>query len=148
MTVGSILDKTDHDGTGAETLLPTQTVRDAVAILSNRKIGAVLIVDEETSRPVGILSERDIIRVLGTSDAEALALPVTEVMTPDPVMCDRKVSIDQALKIMTEKKCRHLPILDGDTVIGVMSARDIMVYMVESASRQERERIVAMIALA
>lgn len=148
MTVDSILKETGQTGEEIEALKPGQTIREAVSMLAARKIGVVLIVDEAAGKPVGILSERDVVRVLGVSDAAALDMPVSEAMTPDPVMCERTTRIDEALKKMTRKRCRHLPVLDGDKVVGVVSARDIMVYMVESASKQERERIVAMIALA
>lgn len=148
MAIGSILESTGQSGTNVATLTPAQTVRDAVAVLAEKKIGAVLIVDDQTGKPVGILSERDVIRALDKSDATALEGTVGDIMTPDPVMCDITAGIDQALGKMTDNRCRHLPVLNGDKVVGVVSARDIMVYMVESASRQERERIVAMIALA
>ncbi|MEQ9488236.1 MAG: CBS domain-containing protein [Alphaproteobacteria bacterium] len=148
MTIGSILESAGRNGTNVATLAPSQTIREAVAVLAVKKIGAVLVVDDQTGKPVGILSERDVIRALGKSDANALDGSVGDIMTPDPVICDVSAGIDKALGKMTENRCRHLPVLDGDKVVGVVSARDIMVYMVESASRQERERIVAMIALA
>lgn len=148
MTVGSIFKKSGQTGDGVATLLPSQTIRDAIARLAEKKVGVVLIVDEQNGNPVGILSERDVVRVLGANDIAALDMPVGDVMTPDPVMCERKMGIDVALQKMTEKRCRHLPVLDAGAVVGILSARDIMVYMVESATKQERERIVAMIALA
>lgn len=148
MTVGAILQKTGQTAAAVETLVPTQTVREAVAILAEKKIGVVLIVDDQSGNAVGILSERDVVRVLGTHDTAALDMPVSDVMTPNPIMCERQIGIDVALKQMTEKRCRHLPVLDNGVVIGVISARDIMLYMVESATKKERERIVAMIALA
>lgn len=148
MTVGAILDSANHANAGMEALTQNQTIRDAVAMLSDKKIGVALVVDVPGGKPIGILSERDVIRVLGEKDTAALDMPVSDVMTPNPIMCEKSIGIDEALKKMTEKRCRHLPVLENGTVVGVVSARDIMVYMVESASKKERERIVKMIALA
>lgn len=148
MTVGSILRKSGQVGSGVDTIGKTQTIRDAIATLAEKKIGIVLVVDESSGDPVGILSERDVVRVLGSDDTAAMDLPVAEVMTPEPVMCEKSTGIDEAIQKMTAKRCRHLPVRDGEDIVGIISARDIMVYMVESATKNERERIVAMIALA
>lgn len=103
---------------------PDATVFDALTLMAEKNIGAVLVMDGETL--VGILSERDYARkviLLGRSSNDTL---VSEIMTPRVVCVRADQSTDECLALMTEKRIRHLPVLGSDDrVVGVISIGDV-----------------------
>ena len=107
------------------TIGSTVSVSDAVKLLSEKRIGAVVISDEG-SVPLGILSERDIVREIGRRGTSCLDGSVSDMMTKDLVSCSADESADQVLAKMTEGRFRHLPVLDGDAMIGLISIGDVV----------------------
>jgi CBS domain-containing protein len=133
MTVRAILDTKGHDILSVE---PDAKLSAAVKILSERRIGAVLVMSG--GRMEGILSERDIVRVLGVRGAAVLDEPVSAVMTRKVVSCREKDTVSSIMERMTTGKFRHLPVVEDDKVVGLISIGDIVKWRVkEFESEQE-----------
>lgn len=133
MTVRAILDTKGHD---VESVEPGVTLADAVKRLAERKIGAVLVM--AGTRMEGILSERDIVRVLGEQGANALEQPVSSVMTRRVVSCRPTDTVASIMEMMTLGKFRHLPVIEGGVVVGLISIGDVVKWRVqEYESEQE-----------
>ncbi len=114
--------KPKHDVT---TIPSGATVSEAAEILSARKIGA-LVVSDDGKRLDGMLSERDIVRELGKRGAECLHGHVSEIMTRNIVTCTSAERADAILRKMTEGRFRHLPVMEGDSMIGLISIGDVV----------------------
>jgi CBS domain-containing protein len=99
-------------------------VRDAVRLLASRRVGALPVM--EGGRVVGIFSERDVIYRLAEEGDACLVRPVGDVMTSPPITVDRATKIVQALALMTKRRIRHLPVVDGDTMCGFISIGDLV----------------------
>ncbi|MFL6836738.1 MAG: CBS domain-containing protein [Bradyrhizobium sp.] len=121
MTVRSILDSKGHQVQSVE---PDVKLSAAIKILSERKIGAVLVMNQ--GRIEGILSERDIVRVLGERGASVLDEPVSEVMTRRVVSCQQADTVSSIMEMMTLGKFRHLPVIEDGKVVGLISIGDIV----------------------
>ena len=125
MTVRAILDTKGHQIQSVE---PEAKLSAAIKILSERRIGAVLVMSK--GRMEGILSERDIVRVLGERGAAALDEPVSSVMTRKVVSCRQNDTVAAIMEMMTMGKFRHLPVVDEGTVVGLISIGDIVKWRV------------------
>jgi CBS domain-containing protein len=99
-------------------------VRDAVRLLASRRVGPLPVM--EGGRVVGIFSERDVIYRLAEEGDACLVRPVGDVMTSPPITVDRATKIVQALALMTKRRIRHLPVVDGDTMCGFISIGDLV----------------------
>jgi len=101
------------------------TVSDAVELMAEKNIGAVVILDDNR-KPVGIVSERDVTRSILSKGSQLLELPVSEIMTRQ-VKCVREtLSIAEAMAVMTHNRFRHLPVCREDTLAGVVSIGDVV----------------------
>ena len=112
----------DVMSTGLHYVSPTTTVGEAVALMAQHRIGSTLVM--EGTRLVGIFTERDTVRALSQSH-DAPAHEVSSWMTPDPLTASPDDSTDSALKTMLDHNFRHLPVLEGDEVVGIVSIRDL-----------------------
>jgi CBS domain-containing protein len=136
MTVRSILNTKGHQIMSVE---PDAKLAAAVKLLGEKKIGAVLVMNE--GRLEGILSERDIVRVLGERGAGVLEEPISEVMTRKVVTCKETDTVAELMETMTSGKFRHLPVVDNGKVVGLISIGDIVKRRVqEYESEQEALR--------
>ena len=136
MTVRSILNTKGHQIMSVE---PDAKLVAAVKLLAEKKIGAVLVMNQ--SRLEGILSERDIVRVLGERGADVLDEPVSEVMTRKVVTYKETDTVAELMEMMTKGKFRHLPVLENNKVVGLISIGDIVKRRVqEYESEQEALR--------
>ena len=136
MTVRSILNTKGHQIMSVE---PDAKLAAAVKLLAEKKIGAVLVMNQ--GRLEGILSERDIVRVLGERGAGALEEPVSQVMTRKVVTCKETDTVAELMEMMTTGKFRHLPVVDNGKVVGLISIGDIVKRRVqEYESEQEALR--------
>ncbi|MFL6155476.1 MAG: CBS domain-containing protein [Marmoricola sp.] len=106
------------------TINPDATVRELVALLADRNIGAA-IVSTDGSTVAGIVSERDVVRHLN-SDDEVLGTSVSSIMTSVVHTCESTTSLDDAREQMTKGRIRHLPVVDDGTLVGVVSIGDIV----------------------
>src|SRR3981189_3080265 len=136
MTVRTILDAKGHQIQSVE---PGAKLSAAIKILSERKIGAVLVMSE--GRIEGILSERDIVRVLGERGAAVLDEPVSAVMTCKVVSCRQAGAVAPIMEMMALGKFRHLPVVEDGKVVGLISIGDIVKWRVhEYETEQEALR--------
>jgi CBS domain-containing protein len=122
MNVTTILSTKGRDVT---TVSPTATVGEAVKILAERKIGA-LVITGAGDRIVGIVSERDIVRAFARHGVGALQLPLNDVMTRKVVSCGPKDTIANLMELMTTGKFRHLPVVDEAGLAGIVSIGDVV----------------------
>jgi len=143
MTVRAILDAKGHD---VLTLGPNETLSDAIRTLAERRIGA-LVVTNGDRKIVGILSERDIVRVMAREGAAALDLPVRSAMTPKVRICNENHTVNEVMEIMTEGRFRHLPVEKDGLLHGIVSIGDVVKRRIEDVER-EAEEIRAYIATA
>src|SRR3982075_2607337 len=121
MTVRSILDTKGHQILSVE---PDAKLSAAVKLLGERKIGAVLVMNQ--GRLEGILSERDIVRVLGERGASVLDEAAGAVMTRKVISCRQSDTVAAIMEMMTLGKFRHLPVLEDGKVVGLISIGDIV----------------------
>jgi CBS domain-containing protein len=125
MTIAAIL---STKGSEVISVAPDQTVADAVALLAERRIGAVPVIEGETV--IGVFSERDVI--YGLKDgANLLARAVREVMTGPVQTVGPSDSVLGALSLMTRRRLRHLPVIDGGHVVGIVSIGDLVKYRID-----------------
>ena len=112
------------------TILKDQSVMQALILMSEKNIGAIIIVDNNDF-PIGIFSERDYARKVilkGKSSKDTL---LDEVMTKELITITKDHKIDQCMEIMTEKKIRHLPVLENKKIIGIISIGDVLKIMIK-----------------
>lgn len=105
------------------------TVLDALKIMSGERVGSVIVMDK--GKIAGIFTERDYARRVGLDDAAPSSVPVADVMTKDLVTVSLDSSVNQCMEIITENHIRHLPVLDGDQIVGVVSIGDVVKDMIE-----------------
>ena len=132
MTVRAILDIKGHQISSIE---PESKLSAAIKMLGERKIGAVLVMGK--GRMEGILSERDIVRVLGERGASVLDAPVSEVMTRKVVSCRESDTVAAIMEMMTNGKFRHLPVVEGERVVGLISIGDIVKWRVQEYEKEQ-----------
>ncbi|NDW03264.1 CBS domain-containing protein [Jiella pacifica] len=142
MTVDQIL---KAKGGEVFTLQPEVTLAEVVNVLAERRIGAIVLLDD-AGHVAGIVSERDVVRVLAKFGAEILNKPIGEAMTVKVKTCTRDTGIDEVLSIMTKGRFRHLPVIDAGRLAGIVSIGDVVKLKIEEAEReaaQMREYIAA-----
>lgn len=123
--------------TGAIAVAPTDTVLVAMTVMAERNIGAVLVMEGE--RLVGILSERDCVRKLEVQNRNPRGTRTDDIMTKDVLTVPSDRPLDQCRKIMSERKFRHLPVVDDGKVIGLLSIRDVLEEVIAEEERQIRD---------
>lgn len=114
-------------------LLPEDSVAEAARRLTQHKIGAVLVMAEGAAHPVGILSERDIVRALSATGASTLNSEVQELMTRDLVTGSPDDTVSQVMTLMTTHRIRHLPILENEKLVGLISIGDVVKARIDEA---------------
>jgi CBS domain-containing protein len=125
------------------TIEPGRTLGEAARLLSDKRIGAVVVSDAPHS-VLGILSERDIVRAIATRGAAALEEPVSRYMTAKVVTCTGRSPVNDLMEIMTNGKFRHVPVIENGRLSGIVSIGDIVKHRVaeiESESQALREYI-------
>ena len=121
MKVSSIL---ATKGTHVITIRPEQTVREAIGLLVEHNIGALVVVDKP-GQPVGIISERDIVRAAARNE-DLFSQPVSQVMTRNVIVGMPQDDLMSVAHTMTEKRFRHLPIVDRGKLVGIVSIGDVV----------------------
>ena len=127
MLIGDVL---RHKGHHVEKMQTTDTVAAAVAKLADHKIGA-LIVEDKWMKLVGVFSERDFVNAVADHGAAALELPVQALMSSPIVSCRSGDRIDAALATMTVGRIRHLPVIDGAELKGIVSIGDLVKHRLD-----------------
>lgn len=110
---------------------PQQPVLEAVALMAEKSIGAVLVMEGE--KLVGILSERDYARKVVLKGRSSKDTPVADIMTPAPLITVGTASrARECMRLMTDKRIRHLPVMDGDKVVGMLSIGDLVRAIIQA----------------
>jgi CBS domain-containing protein len=112
-------------GREVEMVAPDHEIAHAVARLAERRIGA-LVVSEDGKQLAGILSERDIVRALAAHGAKALTMSVAALMTRDVFACELEDKLEELASKMTERRIRHLPVLEAGAICGIISIGDVV----------------------
>ncbi|WP_337998039.1 CBS domain-containing protein [Oleispirillum naphthae] len=120
------------------TLPSTATAREAAQYLADKEIGAVTVVDD--GQLVGVLSERDLVFRIIAGGADADRVRVADIMTRDPITVQAAESLSSALTKMRDRKIRHLPVMDGEALVGMMSIRDVFAAMKNELEHDLTER--------
>jgi CBS domain-containing protein len=126
MTIQAILAGKGRD---VATIAPEATLADAVSKLGEKRIGALPVVD--VGRVLGVISERDVIYCLRDRGADVLQWPVSKVMTAPAITVEPATPILTALAMMTERRIRHLPVLDRGELAGIVSIGDLVKHRIE-----------------
>ena len=114
-----------HKGNEVITVRPDVPVPAVAEQLRARRIGAVLVTDEQ-GRMCGMLSERDIVRSLAVCGAETLAMTVAQLMTEVRITATPATTVEEAMRLMTEHRVRHIPVLESDRLVGMVSIGDVV----------------------
>ena len=122
-------------GDAVFTVGPDETLEAAARLLGHRRVGAMVVLDP-AGRVAGIVSERDVARVVGEAGVGALARPVGEVMTREVVFAEPGHSVDQLLTLMTDRRIRHLPVCEGERLVGIVSIGDLVKVKIASAEAE------------
>ncbi len=122
MLISQILRRKGDD---VATTGPDTSIAEVVDILASKKVGA-LVVSSDGTTIEGIISERDIVKALAAEHNDAMSQKVSEIMTADVICCDPDSTIDELMTQMTQGRFRHMPVLSGTTLVGIVSIGDIV----------------------
>jgi CBS domain-containing protein len=126
-------------GTSTMSVRPDITVAAAVEVLNHHQIGSVLVMDG--ARLVGIFTERDILRRVVGERRDPATTRVSDVMTRDLVVMRPSSSVVDAMRVISEKRIRHVPVVDGTTVVGVVSQGDLNHWLVRNREGQIQDLV-------
>lgn len=111
-------------GDEVATIAPTASVTDLLAALAENNVGAMVVLSDE--QLVGIVSERDVVRRANERGADVLTATVSEIMTTDVATCDPDETVDHLTVLMTERRIRHVPVVQGGRLQGIVSIGDVV----------------------
>ena len=134
MTVARIINEKGRD---VVTAAADTTLAMLAATLSEKRIGAIVIVGDDAIR--GIVSERDIVRAVAKHGGEALAMRASDWMTARVVTCHPEDTIDDVMEKMTSGRFRHLPVVKGGKLAGIISIGDVVKHRIEQVLREAAE---------
>lgn len=136
MTIAAIL---QNKGADVQTVEAEATVREAVAMLAERRIGALPVVRGD--EVAGIMSERDVIYCLRSDGAAVLDWPVERIMTAPAITVERDHQVMSALSLMTRRRIRHLPVVEGGRIIGIVSIGDLVKYRMDKIEQEAAQML-------
>ena len=122
--VSELFNNRTGSGNALWSVKPDDTVFEAIKVLAEKGVGALMVM--EKGKLVGIVSERDYTRKIALQGKNSKEALVREIMTPNVLVVTPKTRTRECMAIMSEKNIRHLPVIDGDTIVGMLSIRDIM----------------------
>ena len=128
----------DRKGRTVFSVPPSTSVADAVAEMNRQRIGSVLVI--EGAKLIGIFTERDVLRRVVGAGVDPKSSTVADVMTTGVITISPEATIEETMVLFTEKRCRHLPVLDQGRLIGTISIGDITRWIAE-ANRAEAEHL-------
>ena len=128
MQVASIL---ASKGRSVVTAKPGTSIPEIAQLLKSKKIGATVVVDD-SDHVVGIISERDLVHGLARHGAGLLDMHVGDLMTRDVVTCATDIDMDEVMKVMTNSRIRHLPVVEGGRLAGIISIGDVVKHRLDA----------------
>jgi CBS domain-containing protein len=128
-TIGTIL---HHKGSAVWTISAKATVFEAIELLAEKNVGALPVM--EGDRLIGIFSERDYTRKVALEGKSSKTTPVREIISTAVVAVTSHHTIEDAMRLMTEKRIRHLPVIDGDKMVGFVSIGDMVNWIISAQS--------------
>lgn len=132
-----IADVLRNKGAAVATISPEATVSQLLAGLHEMNIGAMVVVGSQGL--AGIVSERDVVRKLHERGSSLLALPVSEIMTTVVATCTPRDTVDHLSVVMTENRVRHVPVLDGGRLAGIVSIGDVVKTRMEELETEQQQ---------
>lgn len=129
---GTISEILNHKGGQVWSISPDETVFDAIELMAEKNIGALLVI--ESSRLVGILTERDYTRKVALKGRSSKETAVREILTGNPVQVTPDHTIEDCMRLMTEQRVRHLPVLQANRILGVVSIGDLVNWIITAQS--------------
>ena len=124
-------------GADVATVESSATVGEALRLLAEHDIGA-LVVSGDGNRIDGIISERDIVRRLADAGADIIDVPVMQVMTAEVLTCTPDETADEVMQTMTERRARHLPVIDDGRLVGIVSIGDVVKSRIDDLTTRAR----------
>jgi CBS domain-containing protein len=128
-TMGRVRNILQIKGNAVYSVEPSVTVYNALEVMVERNLGALLIIENE--KFVGIFTERDYARKVILKGKASKETPIKEVMTEHPLTVTPDATIEECMKLMTSKYFRHLPVVQGDKLVGLISIGDVVKYMID-----------------
>jgi CBS domain-containing protein len=128
-TVSHIL---GHKGQDVWSVSSDMTVFDALSMMADKNIGALVVIDDKTV--TGIVSERDYARKVVLLGKDSKETRVAEIMTPNPITVSAETSVESCMELMTDNRFRHLPVMDDADLVGVISIGDVVSAVIEEQS--------------
>jgi CBS domain-containing protein len=132
-----IADVLRNKGDAVATIRPDAPIRELLAVLAEKNIGAMVVVGAEGV--VGIVSERDVVRQLHARGPDVLEGPVSQIMTKAVATCTKSDTVDSISALMTNSRVRHVPVLDGATLIGIVSIGDVVKTRMEELEAEQEQ---------
>jgi CBS domain-containing protein len=129
---GSINEILEHKGSIVWTIAPDATVFEAIQMMSDKNIGAVLVTERE--KLIGIISERDYTRKVALKGKSSKELKVRDIITDRVLSVTPRHTVEECLRLMTERRVRHLPVLDGEKITGLVSIGDLVNWIISAQS--------------
>lgn len=115
-------------GGAIHSISPQATVFDAIQLMADRNIGSLLVMSGE--KLVGIISERDYTRKIALKGKQSKQTPVSEIMLAPVISVSENASVEECMQLMTEHRIRHLPVMDDEEILGVISIGDLVNWMI------------------
>ena len=120
------------------TLSELDTVKTASEKLQKHNVGAMPVLSKQNNEIIGIVSERDLARFI-FQDKFNIELPVTKIMTQQIITCNLDTSVTELMKIVSHKKIRHIPIVDGKKILGIVSIGDVINHIIEQYKEENKQ---------
>ena len=134
---GSISEILDHKGSAVWTVAPETTVFEAIQMMSEKNVGALLVTERD--KLIGIISERDYTRKVALKGRSSKELKVREILSDRVLNVTPQHTIEECMRLMTENRVRHLPVLDGEKINGVVSIGDLVNWIISAQSTTIRQ---------
>ncbi|MCW2521864.1 MAG: histidine kinase [Frankiales bacterium] len=143
----NISDLLKHKGSAVATITAEESVARLVEVLSEQRVGALVVLGGRPERRSieGIVSERDVVHALSSRGAAAMAAPVGQIMTPPVVSCSPADGLEEIARLMTDRRFRHLPVVQGGELAGIVSIGDVVAARIRQleADRQQLESYIS-----
>ena len=129
---GSISEILDHKGNAVWMVSPDNTVFEAIQLMAEKNIGALLVTERD--RLIGIVSERDYTRKVALKGKTSKDLKVRDIISNEVLSVTPQHTVEECMRLMTEKRVRHLPVLENDRILGIVSIGDLVNWIIGAQS--------------